>query len=761
MKAAVFICGCGHTGTSLLANMFAAHPDVFVPLRETETFLDEQQAPARLASLLAEAKASAKPHLVEKTPKHIHKLDLIRSMVPGARFILTVRDGRDVAASFIKRVGSARPGVDRWLEECAIVRGELQRSDTTLVRYEDLIENTEAELQRLCTFASIPYSEAMLAYYAQQRLWFGVEAVRKGTGAAGIEHRLLRNWQINQPIFDGRGAWKTTLPPADRHAFETGRGRELMEFFGYIAPACKQEIESLKEELAALRRQQVRSAEMAADAIAAFGETFRRAQRPSNAGSDASVRLSDSAVVFPLGVKDQQVVLSASDAARSVSAVVLCVDASDVVTLRVESEAGIRIVELIAGEPTLLLDNLPAGTDVTFKVRRVGGELCLLRLETPSPVLRNSRPQSKGTLWRALQLVRANRADLAVEVGLSQASDIERPALNLLHATLAVQDEAAWLSHLNSYVEQFGIAPIRLRSADAPRFMRLDAQPGRTIANGPTVTVIMSAFNAERTLEFAAASILKQSWQPLELIVIDDCSSDATWQIAQRLERLDSRVRVFRNNANVGPYVSKNLALSLANGAYITCHDADDWAHPQRIEKQVEAMRNAQARACVAGWLRFDESGVFTGVTRVGRQSDDGALQLAHVTCMLETDFMRRHVGHWDSVRFAADGEMLERLEHILGNGFLRLRQLAVLSLNVPSSLTNDPVHGISKLSGLSPTRRAYRDAWRQWHATLTPESAYLPFPQAGRPFPAPDECVVSREALNVVRASSVSSRGY
>lgn len=233
MKAMVFICGCGHTGTSLLANMFAAHPDVYVPLRETETFLFEHQASARMARLLAEAEASQKNYLVEKTPRHIHKLDLIRSMVPGARFILTVRDGRDVAASFIKRFESAQPGVNRWLEECAIVRNELERHDTTLVRYEDLVERTQAELQRLCAFVSIPYSEAMRAYHTQERLWFGVDAVREGTGAAGIEHRLLRNWQINQPIFDGRGAWKTKLQPDDLRAFETGRGRELMEFFDY------------------------------------------------------------------------------------------------------------------------------------------------------------------------------------------------------------------------------------------------------------------------------------------------------------------------------------------------------------------------------------------------------------------------------------------------------------------------------------------------------------------------------------------------
>ena len=344
-----------------------------------------------------------------------------------------------------------------------------------------------------------------------------------------------------------------------------------------------------------------------------------------------------------------------------------------------------------------------------------------------------------------------------MEVALAYATDVERPALALLRATLA-KDDAEWLANVNAYVEQFGIAPIRLENTNASRFLRLAADAPRTVSGGPLVTVIMPAFNAEKTLALAAASILKQSWTELELIIVDDCSSDATWEIAQRIARLDPRAKVLRNKVNVGPYVSKNIALSMARGAYITCHDADDWAHPQRLENQIEAMRSDGARACVASWLRLDEAGAFGGFTSIGRQSHDGALRVAHVTCMIEAEFMRRHVGHWDCVRFGADGEMLERLERLLGEGLLRLRTFRFFLSIAPRSLTNDAVHGISKTAGLSPTRRAYRDAWRQWHATLTSDGAYIDFPQLRRPFTAPDECVVPSAAMDLVRANTVPS---
>ena len=547
-----------------------------------------------------------------------------------------------------------------------------------------------------------------------------------------------------------------------------------------------------RAQLEQLQQECKRAAAMTAALIAAFGEEFRREQRRRRKESDTHepqpVLRHSGAFLLPLGVVDQSILMEAPSI-QEVSATVLCSDTSEIVALRLSFRraqldricriSGERVdhpdpdycaflIRLIAGEPKVLFEARPSSEHIELKVHRVGGAQCALRLLgstsrqslrcIPADLDKNTKGPSKGVLWKAQQLLHEGRPDRALEIATAYATERERPALSLLRATMVSNHEAEWLTHVNQYVGQFGLARIRLIGQNGPKFFRLDAETPSAVTEGPLVTVLMAAFNAERTLSLAAQSILKQSWTQLELIIVDDCSSDTTWEITQRIARSDPRVRVRRNSVNVGPYVSKNVALSMARGAYITCHDADDWAHPQRIEKQVEALlaTNGRSPACIAGWLRFDESGQFTGVTRVGRQSDDGALQIAHVTCMLEADFMRKHVGYWDSVRFAADGEILERLELILGQNFLKLRQLAVLSLNSPQSLTNDPVHGISRVSGLSPVRRAYRDAWRQWHATLTPDRAYLPF-SASRPFPAPDECKVPREALDLVRTAAAT----
>jgi len=228
-----FVCGCGHSGTSLLANMLAAPPGIFVPTRETELFLQTDGTGKRWQALIDEWTVSGKPHLAEKTPRHLLVLDRIRVTVPSAKFVLLARDGRDVAASFIKRVGSAEVGARRWLHENRIVRAELTAADVHVLRYEDLIDDPEAALRSLCAFAGIDYAPEMLAFHHQPRMWFGVTELRPGSGADGIEHRMLRNWQINQPLFDDRGKWRRLLSPQDLALFDTDEARELMRALGY------------------------------------------------------------------------------------------------------------------------------------------------------------------------------------------------------------------------------------------------------------------------------------------------------------------------------------------------------------------------------------------------------------------------------------------------------------------------------------------------------------------------------------------------
>jgi len=103
----------------------------------------------------------------------------------------------------------------------------------------------------------------------------------------------------------------------------------------------------------------------------------------------------------------------------------------------------------------------------------------------------------------------------------------------------------------------------------------------------PVVSVLLTAYNREEYIVASIESVLAQSFGNLELIVVDDRSSDATLSIAREYERKDSRVRVHANERNLGDYGNRNFAASLANGEFLKFHDSDDIMYPHCLEVMV------------------------------------------------------------------------------------------------------------------------------------------------------------------------------
>jgi glycosyltransferase involved in cell wall biosynthesis len=101
----------------------------------------------------------------------------------------------------------------------------------------------------------------------------------------------------------------------------------------------------------------------------------------------------------------------------------------------------------------------------------------------------------------------------------------------------------------------------------------------------PKVSAIMTAFNAGRFVRSAVESVLGQTLADFELLVVDDASTDDTLAVLESMT--DSRLQVFRNVDNVGPFASANFALDHARGAFIARLDADDLCEPERFLEQV------------------------------------------------------------------------------------------------------------------------------------------------------------------------------
>ena len=113
----------------------------------------------------------------------------------------------------------------------------------------------------------------------------------------------------------------------------------------------------------------------------------------------------------------------------------------------------------------------------------------------------------------------------------------------------------------------------------------------------PDVSVIIPAFNTARTIERCLDSLLAQQ-ADVEIIVVDDCSTDATWEICRRYAARFDRVRAVRNERNVGQGLSRNRGIELARGEYLAFVDSDDYVDRHMYE---DMLALAQGRHDVVG----------------------------------------------------------------------------------------------------------------------------------------------------------------
>jgi len=103
----------------------------------------------------------------------------------------------------------------------------------------------------------------------------------------------------------------------------------------------------------------------------------------------------------------------------------------------------------------------------------------------------------------------------------------------------------------------------------------------------PEVSVVMSVYNGTLYLREAVESILNQTFGDFEFIVVDDGSTDSTWDILNRYARCDERILLFRNPENVGLTKSLNMGLRKARGRFIARQDGDDISFPERLASQM------------------------------------------------------------------------------------------------------------------------------------------------------------------------------
>lgn len=108
--------------------------------------------------------------------------------------------------------------------------------------------------------------------------------------------------------------------------------------------------------------------------------------------------------------------------------------------------------------------------------------------------------------------------------------------------------------------------------------------------NSSLVSIGITAFNAEHTIESAIRSALLQNWRPIEIIAVDDCSDDTTYDVLLKMAAVHPELRVFKNSNNGGVAISRNRIIAEASGEFLAFFDDDDQSLPDRISIQLNTI---------------------------------------------------------------------------------------------------------------------------------------------------------------------------
>lgn len=321
------------------------------------------------------------------------------------------------------------------------------------------------------------------------------------------------------------------------------------------------------------------------------------------------------------------------------------------------------------------------------------------------------------------------------------------------------------LRSLNLLFKAAGLAEISLRESGS-RFL-FGNLSGSIAGVQPClaedkVSVLYCVHNLDHILEIAVGSILRQSWRNLELVLVDDHSSDDSWRIIESIAEKDTRVVAIRNDGRKGLYRSQNLALELASGEYVSVVSGATFCHPQLLEIQMRILAQ--------------DSGHRVVCARSMSVCPD--MTIVPAFCQIESAYLRgggpflarareiRTAGGWDELTEFADDEYLQRVTILRGKDAvctmksyppIAIRLAERQSLLFRRKLTDGTRREYLKQAGVWASERA---------ATGQTDNVELKINRSSRkhPFPVPRSLAVTQWSVpshyNIVLVSDLSLLG-
>lgn len=240
----------------------------------------------------------------------------------------------------------------------------------------------------------------------------------------------------------------------------------------------------------------------------------------------------------------------------------------------------------------------------------------------------------------------------------------------------------------------------------------------------PKVSLLMCVYNGEAHLREAVESILNQSFYDFELVILDDGSTDSSWQILSEYSAKDSRIVLIQNGVNLGLEKSLNKGLAATKGEYFARQDADDVSLSNRLQLQVDFLDNhPEVGALGTAVELINEQGNTIGKNSL--PTDRESLQslllfnnfMHHSTLMVRSSLMQKLGGYDETMRYVEDYDLWWRLSCLSG--------LATLP-NILLKRRVDDGPRISKLYREKQLQNSFEISWKAVCQSLGEDSFKL-----------------------------------
>ena len=203
------------------------------------------------------------------------------------------------------------------------------------------------------------------------------------------------------------------------------------------------------------------------------------------------------------------------------------------------------------------------------------------------------------------------------------------------------------------------------------------------------VSVLMSAYNSESTVENSINSILNQTHKNLEILIVDDYSSDNTFDICEKIKKENNNIKLFKNNKNMGLTKSLNILINKANGVYIARQDSDDFSEKTRIEKQLEFMKRHKLDACTTRAKVIEKDNIVPNISYYFPKKILIKYKnpFIHGTLLIKKDVLEKLKNYDENFYYAQDYKLMTDL--IKSNFKIKIIKKPLYNLNMENNISS------------------------------------------------------------------------